>query len=332
MTSEQAILRSLAVEKLGVEAPEVQALRAHGSARKIFRLHFSNRATAIGIINESKQENSAFIAFSRSFLSLGLPVPEILASSEDGAAYIETDLGNETLMDVLGRERKSNDVGPKVNKIYRKALDHLLIFQTNGLGAIDTRFCYQGARFDPLAVKRDLSYFASEYLERVGIPSKDLDKDFDELAMFSDSYERGYFMFRDFQSRNIMVVDNEPWYIDYQSGREGPLQYDVASLLFQSQADLPFKLREELFDYYVERLSTIVKFDIKRFTENYHVYVLIRALQNLGAYGKLGLAQGKEYFKNSIPYALRNCAYLLSHWPSELAAPTLRARLELAAG
>ncbi len=125
-----------------------------------------------------------------------------------------------------------------------------------------------------------------------------------------------------------MIRDNEPWYIDFQSGREGPLQYDVASLLFQSQADLPYRLREELLDHYIETLAEFIDFDERDFRNDFYVYVLIRALQNLGAYGKLGLGQGKKYFRESIPFALANCRYLLNKWPETLDCPTLRNRIE----
>lgn len=329
MTGNETSLSTLAERMLGVVPLSIQVLRAHASARKIYRLHLGGGRSAIGIVNDKIEENIAFVAFSRSFVALGLRVPCILAS-DDGNLYIETDLGDRTLMDVLTAERLGGAVGDRVERLYRQALNDLLVFQTQGLGAIDTGLCYQGSRFDPAAVKRDLAYFALEYLGRTGVPNEGLDEDFEELAKRSDDYERGYFMFRDFQSRNIMILNENPWYIDYQSGREGPLQYDVASLLFQSQANLPYSLREELFDYYVELLSSRTGLDKKRFKDHYLVFVLIRALQNLGAYGKLGLGQGKEYFKNSIPYALQNCGYLLKHWPNGLDCNELRKRLEVA--
>jgi aminoglycoside/choline kinase family phosphotransferase len=329
MERSEQLLTKLANENLNLKVESILPLRAHGSARKIYRIILEDKNSYIGIVNEFIEENLAFTRFSESFRNIGLNVPAII-TSDDETAYIETDLGNQTLMDILKSSNEDEKV--QVFELYKNAIDHLLKFQTEGLDSIDKKLCYQGAVFDGAAVTKDINYFCEEYLSRVNLwDSKDnLSKDTEELVQICESFDRGYFMYRDFQSRNIMVCDGELFFIDYQSGREGPLQYDLASLLFQSQANLPFDIREDLFDYYLTQSKKILDINPDDFKELYIIFVLVRALQNLGAYGKLGLGQQKEYFKASIPFALRNCEYILNNWPKRLRCFNLRSKLESA--
>ncbi|MEM7083129.1 MAG: phosphotransferase [Pseudomonadota bacterium] len=331
MTTDQQLLIELAEQELDTRVAHATAMRAHASARRIYRLTLEGGATVVGIINEELDENRAFIGFSNAFHSIGLSVPEILADN-GSTAYLESDLGDETLMDRLVSTRQEQTIPAETVALYRKSIDGLIRFQLEGLQTIDTALCYQGALFSKDAVSKDVDYFCTEFLTRIDLWSDtdDLSGDIEELEEYCDAFERGFFMFRDFQSRNIMICDDEPFFIDYQSGREGPLQYDLASLLFQSKANLPFALREELVDYYLGRLKLHKPVDESHFMRNFSVFVLVRALQNLGAYGKLGLGQGKQYFRDSIPYALRNCAYILDHWPKGLDCFQLRAKIRRA--
>lgn len=331
MDEEKQILEKLAREGTGCAVQDISPIRAHGSARRIYRVMLSGGKSVVGVYNEAVPENTAFIAFARSFRSVGLNVPQIFAT--DGkCAYIETDLGDITLMDRLIGERSDPAQYPGSSELYAGAVDDLVGFQTKGLAIIDRSLCYQGDRFDAAAIERDVRYFLTEYLARVGLydGTDDYEEDIAELRTYGENYEQGYFMFRDYQARNIMVLDGSLWYIDFQSGREGPLQYDLASLLFQSQANLSFDLREELLGRYLSMLGKVMPVDESRFRSRFLVYVLIRALQNLGAYGKLGLGQGKQYFTNAIPFALDNCRYLLRNWPNILSARKLRSTLERA--
>lgn len=323
------ILSSLAQSKLGINIASIKPLRAHASARKIYRMTAREGQSYIGVINEHIDENIAFTGFSQSFINIGIKVPLILASNQT-TAYIESDLGDTTLMDVLQSSEGMNT--PLIFKLYQDAIEALLNLQANGLQAIDQRLCYQGALFDGSAIAKDIQYFCDEYLQRVNLwgSQDDLSSDVAELIEACQHFERGFFMHRDFQSRNIMVHNDELYLIDYQSGREGPLQYDLASLLFQSKANLPFTMRESLLEYYLERANAYFQLDVDQFKQQYLIFVLIRALQNLGAYGKQGLGNGKEYFKTSISYALKNCRYLLEHWPQQLKCPNLRDKLERA--
>jgi aminoglycoside/choline kinase family phosphotransferase len=331
MTDSEGKLKQLAENEISHDLIQIEPLRAHASARQIYRLHFNHQPSMVGVCNDMLAENLAFVSFAKSFKGLGLRVPEIVANNQTDT-YIETDLGDRTLMDELMEFRSENSIDSKVIHWYKQALENLIDFQLKGLQALDLSLCYQGAKFDAQAIKKDIHYFFSEYLGRIGLYSEadDFSADIQELASFGDRYASGYFMFRDFQSRNIMIHEKNLWYIDFQSGREGPLQYDLASLLFQSQANLPFSVREELFEHYLAALAEKIVVDEKLFRADFLICVLIRALQNLGAYGKLGLGQGKEYFLKSIPFALNNCRYLLKNWPQSLHCNNLRARIEKA--
>jgi len=308
------LLYLLSEDQLKEKIYSIEPIRAHASDRKIYRLFYEGGKTRVGIINPQIEENVAFVSFSQSFKSYNLPVPQIDAT--DGRyAYIQTDLGHHTLMDVL-KARGGEELTPKVKSLYEQAIDQLIDFQIYGLKLIDTNFCYQGALFDSQAIVTDIQYFQNEYLSRIGLDDqgKNLEKDIPVLMNFCGDYERGFFMYRDFQSRNIMVIDDQLFFIDYQSGREGPIYYDLASLIFQSQANLPNQFREHLVGYYRSKIPNDIKFEHEKFL----AFVLIRVLQNLGAYGKLGLGMNKAYFKSSIPFALKNCAYLIEHWPESL--------------
>ncbi len=331
MKSDEQLLNSLASNELDIKVESIIPLRAHASARKIYRLLMGDGTSTIGIVNEVIEENIAFTEFSKSFDSIGLNVPSIFASDNE-TAYIETDLGDETLMDVLISSRDGKGLNESIINLYKDAIDQLLIFQTKGLDVIDKNLCYQGSVFDGAALSKDINYFCDEYLHRVGLwnTEDNFSQDINELRQICGNFDRGYFMYRDFQSRNVMVCDGKLYFIDYQSGREGPLQYDLASLLFQSQANLPYPIREQLLEYYLVQSKNYINIDHEEFKELYIVFVLVRALQNLGAYGKLGLGQQKDYFKASIPFALKNCKYILNHWPKRLDCSNLRVKLERA--
>jgi aminoglycoside/choline kinase family phosphotransferase len=329
MDSQERVLRTLAAQQMHAEVARIEPMRAHASARCIYRLHFANARSAVGIFNENIPENKAFVGFCKNFYAQGLPVPSILASNDD-TAYIESDLGHSTLMDKLMAHRTANAIEPEVEQLYRQAILDLIRFQTQGLQAIDKNLCYQGEKFNGVAIAQDVNYFLDEYVARIGIAQEKSHffADIKELCALGEKYTPGYFMFRDFQSRNIMVQAGELSYIDFQSGREGPLQYDLASLLFQSQANLPYTFREELLDFYIENVTRKINIDPRKFKDDFMAFVLIRALQNLGAYGKLGLGQGKGYFKESIPFALKNCRYILDAWPKSIVCRSIREIIE----
>jgi aminoglycoside/choline kinase family phosphotransferase len=272
----------------------------------------------IGVHNEDPRENKAFIAFTYHFLDQGLPVPQILASDPEHCIYLLSDLGDTTLFQFLteNRAEKPEDPGdsfpPKVLEIYKKAIEWLPQFQVKAGKTLDYSVCYPRAAFDRQSMLWDLNYFKYYFLKLAKIPFDEqaLEDDFSALCDILLQADSSFFLFRDFQSRNIMVMNGEPWFIDYQGGRRGALQYDIASLLIDGKADIPENVRKGLLGYYLDVLSDIHPVDRKKFLYTYDAFVLIRILQALGAYGFRGYYEGKAHFLKSIPYALRNLGYL----------------------
>jgi aminoglycoside/choline kinase family phosphotransferase len=295
-----------------------------GSGRKIIRLA-SEKITAVGILYDVREENVAFLAFSRHFRKHGLPVPEIYAEDLDHGAYLEEDLGDTSLFEFLSKNRTSEDIFPQVLDAYRRAIAVLPRFQVEAGRDLNYKVCYPRGSFDRQSIAWDLNYFKYYFLRLAGIPFNEqaLEHDFGRLTKFLLSADREYFLYRDFQSRNIMLRDGQPFFLDYQGGRKGALQYDVASLLFDAKADLPPELRQQLLDHYLEILAGFV--DVKRdeFLHHYYAYVYIRIMQALGAYGFRGFYEGKAHFLQSVPYALKNLRWLLHNITLPIALPAL---------
>ena len=295
-----------------------------GSGRKIIRL--AGRGTsAIGILYGVREENLAFLQFSRHFRKHGLPVPEIYGEALDEGAYLEQDLGDSSLFEFLSKNRKGETIAPAAVEAYRKAIAVLPRFQVEASRDLNYKVCYPRGSFDRQSIAWDLNYFKYYFLRLAGIPFSEqaLEGDFSRLTKFLLSAERDYFLYRDFQSRNIMLVNGEPYFLDYQGGRKGALQYDVASLLFDAKADLPPELRALLLDHYLETLGGYA--DVKRetFLQYYYAYVYIRIMQALGAYGFRGFYERKVHFLQSVPYALKNLRWLLHNVTLPIALPTL---------
>jgi aminoglycoside/choline kinase family phosphotransferase len=297
-----------------------------GSGRKIIRLS-NERATAIGILHGVREENRAFLEFSRHFRKLGLPVPEIYGEELAHGAYLEEDLGDTTLFQFLAKNRSAEKVAAPVVEAYRNVVALLPRFQVEAGRDLDYSACYPIARFDRQSVAWDLNYFKYYFLRLAGIPFNEqaLENDFSRLTDFLMSADRDYFMYRDFQSRNIMLRDGQPFFIDYQGGRKGALQYDIASLLFDSKADLPPELRQDLLEHYLTALDRYVKVDRETFLRQYYAYVYVRLMQAMGAYGFRGFYERKTHFLQSVPYALKNLRWLLHHVELPIALPALMA-------
>jgi len=295
-----------------------------GSGRSIVRL--SNGATsAIGILYGVREENVAFVAFSRHFRRHGLPVPEIYAEDLDHGAYLEEDLGDTTLFQFLSKHRTGENIAPQVVEAYRKVVALLPRFQIEAGRDLDYSVCYPRASFDRQSISWDLNYFKYYFLRLAGISFNEqaLEDDFDRLTNFLLSADCSYFMYRDFQSRNMMLRDGQPFFIDYQGGRKGALQYDIASLLYDAKADLPPQMRQQLLDLYIEQLSAYTNVGREAFLHHYYAYVYVRILQALGAYGFRGFYERKAHFLQSVPYALKNLRWLLHNVKLPIALPTL---------
>jgi aminoglycoside/choline kinase family phosphotransferase len=295
-----------------------------GSGRKIIRLS-NDETRAIGILYGVREENAAFLEFSKHFLGHNLPVPEIFGEDLQQGAYLEEDLGDVTLFDFLSNNRQGENIAPAVVEAYRKVIAVLPRFQIEGGRDLDYSKCYPRGSFDRQSINWDLNYFKYYFLRLAGISFNEqaLEDDFESLTNFLLSADRDYFMYRDFQSRNVMLCGDEPFFLDYQGGRKGALQYDVASLLYDAKADLPPELRQQLLDLYIGRVQDFIPLERERFLHYFYAYVYVRILQALGAYGFRGFYERKAHFLQSVPYAMKNLRWLLHNVKLPIALPTL---------
>lgn len=305
-------LRGLFERRFGEPVERVTPLKGDASDRKLFRLSAASH-TAIGVANPDARENRAFLEFSRHFGRCGLPVPEIYAEDLDRGMYLEEDLGDTTLFQFLTANRVTDELSSETLDLYQKVVELLPRFQIEAGRTLNYDVCYPRSSFDRQSMLWDLNYFKYYFLRLAKIPFSEqaLEDDFERFAEFLLQAERRFFLYRDFQSRNIMVREGRPFFIDYQGGRRGALQYDVASLLFDAKADLPFEVRDELLERYLEAAATLEPIDRNAFLTFYPGFVSIRIMQAMGAYGLRGFYERKHHFLASIPYAIRNLEYLL---------------------
>ncbi len=322
------VLRKLFQRHFGVAAERVDSLRSQlgASDRKLFRLS-SGEQRAIGVLYGVREENVAFLKFSRHFRQHGLPVPEIYADDLKHGAYLEQDLGDTTLYEFLSRNRSGANIALPVVEAYRKVIAALPRFQVDAARDFPYRYCYPRRAFDRQSITWDLNYFKYYFLQLSGTPfhEQGLETDFRRLTAFLLEAGRQYFLYRDFQSRNVMLVNGEPYFLDYQGGRKGALQYDIASLLYDGKADLPAELRQQLLDEYLGQLSHHVSVQRDEFMRYYYAYVYVRIMQALGAYGFRGFYERKTHFLQSVPFALKNVGWLLEHVELPIALPNLMA-------
>jgi aminoglycoside/choline kinase family phosphotransferase len=305
-------LSQLYVSWSGITPVSIEPLPAHGSAREYYRI-FDGSRTAIGAFNEDRAENVAFLTFSKHFYNKGLTVPEIYLEDLENNIYLEQDLGDITLFSYLSEERERKGFSDSIISVYEKVVKKLPLFQIQAAKDLDYSVCYPRHSFDKQSMMWDLNYFKYYFLKLSKIPfdEQKLEDDFERFTKFLLSTERDYFLYRDFQSRNVMLVEGEPYFIDYQGGRKGALQYDIASLLYDAKADIPQEARDHLLETYVSALSSLIDLDRKSFLNYYYGYVFIRIMQALGAYGFRGFYERKSHFLKSVPYAIRNLEQLL---------------------
>ncbi len=292
-------------------------ISSHGSDRVIIRIKSPEGNTAIGVINKNEKENRAFIEFAKHFRKFGLTVPEIYGVSEDYICYLIEDLGNTTLFEQLSG---NSDSGKKslfkkdILDLYKKAIKALQLFQIEAGKTVPYEHCYQFDEFGEDNIEFDLNYFRERFLKYFyndKIDVQKLDEDLNHLKSKLLEVPRNYFMYRDFQSRNIMLKKNKLFYIDFQSGRKGALQYDLSSLLYDAKANIPQKTREYLLEFYIKKAKKIIHLNEKKFKEYFWYFAVIRILQAMGAYGFLAITKGKKKFLESIPYAVNNINMLL---------------------
>jgi len=270
-----------------------------------------------------------FIEFSRHFKNAGLPVPEIFCVNEDASIYIQEDLGTESLLNKL----EQNGHNDYVYELFQKSLKALSKVQVLGDKGLNYGLCLTAKEFGKQAIMSDLLYFKYYFLDTLRLPydKQAMMEDFDALSTYLTRTEYKYFMFRDFQSRNIIVNDDEVHFIDYQGGMKGALQYDVASLLWQAKAELSEEWKDSLLQYYLDEVEKLLKKKVDRitFVSQYNGYVLIRLLQVLGAYGFRGLFERKAHFLSSIPLALHSVKFFLAHKRVGIVTPEFDRMLQL---
>lgn len=314
-------LKALFANTFSKEVVNISPLTASGSARRYFRMQ-AEGVSVMGVYNNDLKENRAFLAFTKHFLSKGFYVPDVLAEETAKHIYILSDLGDETLYNYRS---KYNEFTPDLIQTYKNALKQLLLFQTKGGEGLDYSFCYPRGAFDRQSIFWDLNYFKYYFLKLAGIGFDEqlLENDFEIFANFLLEADAGFFMFRDFQSRNIMLHDNKLFFIDYQGGRKGALPYDVASLLYDGKAAIPQTIREELLEYYIEELAHTGLWPVDLFRKYYYAFVLVRMMQAMGSYGYRGFYERKEHFLQSIPFALKNLTWIIENVTLPVKLPTL---------
>jgi aminoglycoside/choline kinase family phosphotransferase len=308
----------------GDKVIETEVLPQSGSYREYIRL-IGEQRTVLGAYNADKKENNAFISFSKHFHSKGLQVPEIYMHDDQKDIYLLQDLGKTTLFDYILHLRVGEGFATDLVLIYKKIISQMVRFQVEGGEGLDYNACYPRDSFDKQSMIWDLHYFKYYFLKLAKIPFDEqlLEDDFQKFSDYLLEAPRDYFLYRDFQSRNIMLVNGEPWFIDYQGGRKGALQYDLASLLYDAKADLPQEVRDELLEHYLQELKKVQYVDEKEFHSFFQGYVLIRIMQAMGAYGFRGFYERKAHFLKSIPFALRNLKTILDRMDIPVDLPDL---------
>lgn len=287
-----------------------------GSRRQYYRLSDNEGNKIIGSIGTSREENGTFIYLAEHFAKRNLPVPHILAVSDDGLSYLQSDLGTSSLYDALKSGRESADgYSPKDIELLERVICILPEIQVNGATGLDFSKCYPQAVMDEQCVMFDLNYFKYCFLKTTGIEFNEikLQECFCLMSKHLGAEVPPYFMYRDFQARNVMLdACGNPFFIDFQGGRRGPLQYDLVSFLWQASSHFDKDLRHHLIDEYVNSLKKYATIDEESFRASIPQWVLFRTLQVLGAYGLRGRFERKKYFLDSIPAAIRNLKEVLT--------------------
>ena len=319
-------LAQLFLQATGKKVGSQVALTASGSNRRYYRItSMDGSVSLIGVQGTSRDENKAFLEMAKHFKSQGLNVPEVKAVSDDEMAYVQEDLGDTLLFDYIADGRKTGSFCEREKALLRKTMRALAVFQVKGADKFNFSICYPQPDFNLRSIQWDLNYFKYCFLKATGLDYQEdmLENEFERLAYILLQPRMHTFMYRDFQSRNVMVVSKKneetgeeelvPYFIDFQGGRRGPVYYDVASFLWQAKANFHNELRIELIEEYLDELKKYVSVDEEEFYETLKHYVLFRTMQVLGAYGFRGYFEKKPHFLQSIPYAIENLRQLLKN-------------------
>ena len=279
----------------------LETIAKAGSDREYARA-FVDDKTYIVCESSNVRENETFFSFSKTFAENNLPTPIVLAVNSSKKIYIQDDFGDVNLLSLLLENLYTNEM----KSLYKKAIKSLAKLQIQS--KINYNDCFLAKQFDHYAVLADLNYFKYYFLDFLQIEYNkyELNKEFEQLSYQIEKMEPHYFMYRDFQGRNIMIKNETAHFIDFQGGMKGPIQYDLASLLWQAKAEIPTEWKNELLQFYIEEVSTIIKINKEEFANDYATIVLIRLLQVLGAYGLRGVIENRPHFLSSIPQGLEN--------------------------
>lgn len=315
-------------KSLGLDVTDILPIAESGSSRKYYRI-ITATGSVIGTYSTNVEENEAFIAFSCHFVEKQLNVPEVIAVSDDHCFYLQSDFGDDNLFAHVQQALKGKGYDDELVQLFRLTLKHLVEFQCVGHQGLDYTKAYPSASFDRQAIIDDLNYFKYYFLkphQEIVFNETRLNYDFEAFADFFSQAPTDFFMYRDFQSRNIMLKNGEPYFIDFQGGRRGPLPYDVVSLLYQVKAQMPQAIRDQLIDYYKTELARHIDPKAVEFDTFLPYFVYLRLMQVLGAYGFRGLIQKKAHFMESIPFALNEIEKHIETHPLE-AYPELQSVL-----
>jgi len=288
-------------EYSGNTASKIDPLPRSGSDRRYFRV-FDGGKTVIGAFNQNREENDAFVGFTSHFLKKGLPVPEVYCYLPEKDIYFLRDLGDINLYTWLHNRPDLGDFREETEDLYHKILDTLISFQIKGIDGLDLDLCYPHKSFDRQSMMWDMNYFKYMLLKLLAVPfnERNLEHDFNLLSDYLLETGQDYFLYRDYQTANIMIIEDQPWFIDYQGGRKGAPQYDVASLLYDAKIPMLQKNRDKLLDYYIERFCPVSGEAKSTFRGYYAGFSMIRVMQALGAFGFRGLYENKPTFTDSI--------------------------------
>ena len=311
------ILISLYKQYTGQPLETLVPLTGSGSNRRYYRM--TGCRTLVGVCGESTEENRAFIYMARHFHDKGIPVPEVFAVSDDESCYIQEDLGDTSLFNAIASGRCTGSFSNREKELIRKSMTVLPSIQFKGAEDMDFTMCYPLSDFNRRTVMWDLNYFKYCFLKTTGISLNEnsLEDDFEALAKILLNSSSETFMYRDFQSRNVIIKDEKPYFIDFQGGRKGPIYYDVASFLWQAKANFSDEIREEMIETYISEANNFINVNPEKFKKTLHHFVVFRTMQVLGAYGFRGLLERKAHFIESIPYALNNLQTLFRHHSDE---------------
>lgn len=304
-------LKKLYTAYTGHEPESIEEMPASGSNRRYFRL--KGTPNLIGACGENIEENRAFLYMAEHFRRQGLPVPQVFIKSNDDIYYLQEDLGDTLLFNAIEKGRKTGIFNEDEKQLLRKTLRLLPAVQFTGAEGMDFSYCYPQAEFNRRSILWDLNYFKYCFLKATGLDFQEdrLEDDFQKMADVLLCSSSATFMYRDFQSRNVLIKNGEPRFIDFQGGRKGPVYYDVASFLWQAKANYPDSLRQELLREYIDALRKYQPVDEACFMTRLRHFVLFRTMQVLGAYGFRGYFEKKPHFIQSVPFAIENLRQLL---------------------